>query len=366
MALAETGTRALLAPRGLRGEPGRGQPGRQLLPCAPGQLVLLDRAFDASAFRARSPRPGRAAGPRHVHPQAAGPGTCPTAPICPSWTAAADHEPTAGPAPTAAASRHHRLITTRPTPPLPAAACRLSPRGVDGLLACGTPAHASPRSTPRTESGTLTVYQRQPTRTPTDHRQLTTAIERAPAHRAAASPRPPTAPPPPPHPRRPAPATAPQRQSTTSRTTPHTRPPPPPSPRRHHHCTPPHLAPTHRTPHTPPTPTHSHTRQTPPPHHNSPAHKPPTPPTPHPHHTTPHHPHPPNQTPPGRGERLDLSGIQHPGGAEYGERVAMPHWQRRHPRGSAGVPLRAPEPVEPHELAARRNRLGPSEALPRR
>ena len=31
------------------------------------------------------------------------------------------------------------------------------------------------------------------------------------------------------------------------------------------------------------------------------------------------------------------SGIQHPGGAEYGERVAMPHRQRRDPRGPGGV-----------------------------
>ena len=67
----------------------------------------------------------------------------------------------------------------------------------------------------------------------------------------------------------------------------------------------------------------------------------------------------------GRGERLDVSGIQHPGGAEHGERLAMPHRQRHHPRRPAGAdPNGRLNPLNPQELAARRNRLGPSEACP--
>ena len=77
MALAETGTRALLgAAIGSAADRDEANLARRLLPLLrPGMLVLLDRAFDASAFlREVAAHRGDAAGPRHVHPQPAGAG----------------------------------------------------------------------------------------------------------------------------------------------------------------------------------------------------------------------------------------------------------------------------------------------------
>jgi hypothetical protein len=72
MTLAETGTRRLLG-AALGSCPGdRDEPtlaGRLLPLLEPGMLVLLDRAFDASAFLAEvAGTGGDAAGPRQVHP----------------------------------------------------------------------------------------------------------------------------------------------------------------------------------------------------------------------------------------------------------------------------------------------------------
>jgi hypothetical protein len=75
MALAETGTRGLLG-AALGSAADRDEPtvARRLLPLLhPGMLILLDRAFDANAFLL-SPA---------TLPSWA---TCPTAPICRTWT----------------------------------------------------------------------------------------------------------------------------------------------------------------------------------------------------------------------------------------------------------------------------------------
>ena len=87
MALAETGTRGLLgATLGSAANRDEANLARRLLPLLrPGMLVLLDRAFDANAFLREVAATGAmllARGTSTRKP--AGPGTCPTAPTCPS------------------------------------------------------------------------------------------------------------------------------------------------------------------------------------------------------------------------------------------------------------------------------------------
>src|ERR1035441_1511651 len=72
----------------------------------------------------------------------------------------------------------------------------------------------------------------------------------------------------------------------------------------------------------------------------------------------------------GHGERVDLPGVCHPGGAEHGQRVAVPYQRRRDPRrppgalprGHRGLTGHRHEPAE--RLARGRNTLNVSEGGP--
>jgi hypothetical protein len=83
MTLVETGTRGLIgAAIGSAADRDEATLARRLLPLlGPGMLVLLDRAFDANAFLARSPEPERCCWPAANPPATRRySSTCPMAP----------------------------------------------------------------------------------------------------------------------------------------------------------------------------------------------------------------------------------------------------------------------------------------------